>query len=242
MKKYFFGKRIYRCIIRKAGIGLLLLFVLFFRNHSHAQGLGDLAGPKFKASLDAAKEKEKGNSSTTKKVNYGFNIGVYFYAEFNRPNKNEVDEFIPAGGPHKENGFMLSGGIQYIKKGSKDKEGDGKTTLSYLELLIHLMYCQEVSNGYVYAGLGPYISYGIGGKFKGPGFSENAFGGDGGYKRFDAGPSLMAGYATTIGLSIDLSYELGLVNKSPDPSDYTSRNRAFSINVGYSLNKLFGKK
>jgi Outer membrane protein beta-barrel domain len=240
MKKNFFEKNIFKCASRATGIGLLLFSFLFIQNQLQAQGYDVLSGPKIQGSLDAAKEKEKGNSSTTKKVNYGFNIGVYFMAEFARPHKNEVDDFIPAGGPHKQNGFLLSSGIQYIKKGSKEKEGDGKTTLSYLELLLHLMYYQEVSKGFVYAGLGPYFSYGIGGKFKGSGFSQNAFGGDG-YKRFDAGPSLIAGYATPIGLSIDLSYELGLINKSPDPSDYTSKNSAFSINIGYSLNKLIGK-
>jgi len=39
------------------------------------------------------------------------------------------------------------------------------------------------------------------------------------------------------GLRFGLGYDLGLVNKSPAP-DYTSRNRSFSIRVGYSVDNI----
>ncbi len=61
-----------------------------------------------------------------------------------------------------------------------------------------------------------------------------------GYKRFDAGLNLEPGYRLSNSLQFTLRYEFGLADLSTDPSDYTSRNRSFSINVGYSIKKIIG--
>lgn len=221
---------------------LFLLSAFAGMNKASAQLLQQILSiSEIKASLDAAKEKEGGYSAVEKKADIGFNVGVFFAAKFGIPiSKNEVDNSFFEEKQKGEGGFALSLGLQYIRKGSKDKEGDAKTTLGYIELSPGLLYYRDFPGGSFYAGLGPYIAYGIGGKVSGSGFSEKAFSGDG-YKRFDAGPRIMAEYILPAGLSIGLAYEYGLVDKSSNPSDYTSKNRAFSIDVGYSLKKLFGK-
>jgi hypothetical protein len=68
---------------------------------------------------------------------------------------------------------------------------------------------------------------------------EPVFGSDG-YKRFDAGLHLTSGFRMASGLSFGIGYEWGIYDKSPTPSDFTSRNRTWSFNVGYSVDKIVG--
>lgn len=132
-------------------------------------------------------------------------------------------------------GMAFRTALAFAQKGSQ-LQGT-KVTLDYLELTEDLYFEHKFSdNGALFGGIGPYIAYGIGGKVSGGGFSENSFGGDG-YKHFDAGLNLMAGYRLSSGLFFHAGYDFGLVNKSPAP-DFTSRNRSFMLGVGYSFDLL----
>lgn len=82
----------------------------------------------------------------------------------------------------------------------------------------------------VFGGLGPDFAYGVGGKIKDPGFSQKAF--DLGFKRFDAGLTLTAGYKFNKRWSVRLAFDLGLANIEHESFDKT-KNRSFSVNVGY---------
>jgi hypothetical protein len=128
--------------------------------------------------------------------------------------------------------------VEFVEKGSKVT---GVTSrLNYLEGIADAVYYYSLPGGSaVYGGLGPFLSYGIGGKTGNGAGKVSSFGGDDGYKRFDAGLNVAAGYELPCTLRIGVEYDLGLYNDSPAP-DYTSRNRTFSINVGYSVNKIIG--
>ena len=57
-----------------------------------------------------------------------------------------------------------------------------------MQIPIVVVYMHDLGNDRkLFGGLGPYFAYGIGGKFKGDGFSEKVFDEDFGFKRFDAG-------------------------------------------------------
>ena len=115
---------------------------------------------------------------------------------------------------------------------------------NYIQLPLYALYHHPVgSSGAIYGGLGPYFAYGIGGKSKSPGFSDDTFGEDhGGYKRFDAGLGFKAGYEFNMGLYVDLTYEFGLANIAYPSMDVKSHMRGGGLDVGYSLSRMFVKK
>jgi len=135
------------------------------------------------------------------------------------------------------NGFGLATTGGYIGKGQKI--GGATEHLDYLEVSEAIAYLHQTPSGVLYGGLGPYVAYGLGGKVKYNGGSEPVFGSQG-YKRFDAGVHFQAGYRFKMGLSVGVGYDLGLYDKSNDPSDYTSTNRTMMFEVGYSVEKIIG--
>ncbi len=145
--------------------------------------------------------------------------------------------------------FALMTGLQLIGKGGKlnDFGGTDRVNLLYLEVPVYALYRHELpGKGLVFGGLGPYFGYGLTGKYKstfnGQTTSFNAFDkNNGGLRRFDGGLAFTAGYQLPSSLQFRLAYELGLANIETGPGNKTT-NRALSVSVGYSLNKLFGKE
>jgi hypothetical protein len=211
----------------------------------------------FEASYDSSNESEGGPSKLINGDDYGFNIALNWIGggpNGSAPKSSAGDwihthaytnDGIPASGFEGMSGPSADGKgqwlpatkLQFIQKGSKTD--NSRTKLNYLEVVEDAMYQYTFADqSAVYGGLGPYIAYGLGGNVKSGSFKAAAFGGQDGYKRFDAGLHLTGGYQLPVGLYFALGYEFGLVNKSPAP-DFTSRNRTFSIAVGYPLNKIF---
>jgi hypothetical protein len=203
-------------------------------------------------SLDESKEPEKGFSSQTVQSANGFNIALIVMGaksprlktKQNQLSDNQYITEDPAENPfdrpfaaaNNEGAFRIGGEIEFVQKGSKE---DGFTTReNYLEGVADAFYYYTFTNGNgLYGGLGPYIAYGVGGQTSDGSIKTPSFGPDA-YKRFDAGLNLKAGYQMTNGLMFELGYDLGLFDKSQDPSDYTSHNRNFSISIGYSIDKI----
>jgi hypothetical protein len=246
MKRYLSFEIIGGCIKKNGQWGLLFFSVFLFQNQCRAQDWAfdhpTLTPTQMKASYDIVNQKEGGNSAITHDAKGSFNLALMWRQALGGASsgKNDVGDFLPSK-PSVNSGLSLGETFQFIQKGSKEQMGGGKETLNYLEVLIDVIYHYNLSSGAVYGGLGPYIGYGIGGKFSGGGVSESSFGGTDGYKRFDAGLHGMVGYSFIMGLDVGVGYEFGLLNKAQGDSDFTSKNRAFSINVGYSLVKIFGK-
>jgi hypothetical protein len=212
---------------------------------------------------------QKGNSAETSKLLNALNTALNFMIEFDEydyDNKGARNAYGYKEVPYtrvyapyasykdykeaqipKTNNTALGiwTGLAYVQKGFSASSFDNTTTkahLNYLEVPVYAMakHKLESTGGSIFAGIGPYFGYGVGGNIKGGGFSTPSFGeNNGGYKRFDAGLGILGGYQFDFGLSIHLSYELGLTNIAYPSSDITAKNRAFSINVGYSLKKLF---
>lgn len=184
-------------------------------------------------SVDLSKEHEGGASALIPSTNVGYNVMVGIWSSNTKnldhtSSSAEGSEFAKsqAGG-----GIGFNAQFGFVKKGSK-LEGS-TTNLNYLELIGDVMYFYDVKGGgTLYGGLGPYVAYGIGGNVKFGDTKEAAFGGTDGYKRFDAGLNLQAGYKFPIGLKVGVGYDLGLVNKSKF-DDFTSKNRTLTFDVGY---------
>jgi len=137
--------------------------------------------------------------------------------------------------------ISLRYGLEYIGKGAKfpGSGADLGINLNYLAIPIDVIYHYPAGPGEIEGGLGPFFAYGIGGSSGG----VSSFGQDnGGFKRFDAGLNLQAGYKLNNGVSFRLVYDLGLANVEYADEDVKGHTRAFGINVGYQIGRLFRKK
>ena len=137
---------------------------------------------------------------------------------------------------------FFKGSLELIGKRSSD--GGSTTTLNYLEVPLYAIYKYHLDGagaGSIFGGLGPYLAYGIGGNVSDGGTKISAFDGDDGFRRFDAGLGITAGYQMPQGFSFRLAYELGLANIQKSNFGDKAENRGFSLNIGYPLDKLINK-
>lgn len=123
-----------------------------------------------------------------------------------------------------------------IGKGMKEKDQYGssylyKTTITYLELPLNILYKPTTAKASFFIGGGPAPAFYIG---------NNAFYyGDGAFKTFDFGINVLAGYEIPIGFSFNLHYTHGLSNISKDqgtngnPYSVKMKNRCFGLMIGY---------
>ena len=157
--------------------------------------------------------------SFSAKNNVGFNVGV------------SVD--IPM-----LESLYLQSGLYYTVKGYKLEEEDytEKATPSYLQIPILASYRYNFSDfTQLQINFGPYLAYGIGGKYKWDDEDEDEKFFDDDYnKRFDAGLTIGAGM--TFGhIFVGLNYDLGMTNILKDSDDGSLKNRSLSINLGYNF-------
>lgn len=139
--------------------------------------------------------------------------------------------------------FSFQPGLNFTQKGGKFNSndelfGDATLTFSYLELPLNVLYKAPAGNGKFFAGVGPSLAYGLGGKAKADGESEDIkFGGDENeddFKPFDFGGNIIAGYELSNGLSFSLNFNTTLNNFSHD-SDVKAKNTYFGLRIGYLL-------
>lgn len=225
----------------------------------------------YEASLEGTKRKYSGTSYTTASSDasdVGFNLMAMMFAGMtgltpkgNIPpqktslfetteslfastyrsgiNENGIGAEDAAGSAFKEN-IKLFTGVGFVMKNSKD--GQIKIRTNYVEVPIYATYLHPLDNGsHVFGGLGPYLAYGLGGKTKGPGFSEKSFDKDFGLKRFDGGLSFTAGYMLEAGFQGRIAFDFGLTDIDRIDEDKT-KNRTFSLNIGVPIGRLIKSK
>ena len=144
-------------------------------------------------------------------------------------------------------GFYVQPGVLYSQKGTEFKSND-ELQLSYIEVPVNLVYKPVLGTGRMLLGFGPYVGFGIDGKYKsasgaeGEVIFENEIPSSpepGVYvKRMDAGANLLAGYEFANKLSFQVNAQLGLMDIRPDapslPNDKSRwANTGFGLSVGY---------
>lgn len=159
--------------------------------------------------------------------------------------------------------FAVQPALLYSVKGTKtidafttgmgnNEEATTRYRYNYLELPVNFLYKGEAGRGKVFAGLGPYVAYGIGGKVTYKGYSAGTkksrqikFDGEDNTSNLeelhanaiDAGVNLLAGYEFKNGLLFSINYTSGFLDVSA--SDRTlEKHRYFGVSVGY----LFTRK
>lgn len=199
-------------------------------------------------SLDVSSQKQGGDSQEDDIIKTPTeNLGVLMalgLGEGGAGMRNDVGDFA-SDSKMKNDNFQFMTGLEYVGKGYKVKASGFKSTthLNYLEVPLDIVYEHPLSTGAFFAGAGPWLAYGIGGKIKSGGNSLPSFGEDnGGFKRFDFGLAILAGYRIHNGFCVHIAYDYGLANIGYASQDFTARNRSFSFNIGYDLAGLLGGK
>ena len=164
--------------------------------------------------------KNSGNDDLENKIKVGFNAGV--------------NAEIPVGID-----FFVQPGLLFSTKGAKSKNIDQTTSLSYVELPVNLIYKPELGEGKMLLGFGPYVAYGVGGKYELSGVETDIeFGNDlpSELKPFDAGANLLVGYEFSNNFSFQLNASLGMINLYNRPAGDTKskiKNTGFGLSLGY---------
>lgn len=139
--------------------------------------------------------------------------------------------------------LYIQTGLYFQEKGSKS---DGVTVNPmYLEIPVLASYRYNFSDAaQLQINFGPYLAYGIGGKFKyEDGDYDIDFFGDGedendnaGFKRFDCGLQVGAGITLAKHYYIGVAYEFGLTNISHGDEDgLKTKNKNWMVSVGYTF-------
>ncbi len=132
--------------------------------------------------------------------------------------------------------------LNLVSKGSKFNFEEVKTEsqLTYLELPLNFVY----NSGGFFGGIGPVLSYGLGGnetvtqgtetekmkvKFDGKEDGADEFSH---YKAFEFGGNIIAGYKLESGLFFNAHYNFGLSNIAPT-TEGTAKNNYFGFGIGY---------
>lgn len=133
-----------------------------------------------------------------------------------------------------------------VENPDTEEESTGKFRPFYLELPLNFVYTHEFTTGLrFYGGAGPSIAYGLFGKVKSDGVSEDAFA-DEGFKRFDFGINILAGIELHSGLTLGVNFTPGLANildmdkvEVPGIGTFETKmsNSVFGVSVGY----MFGR-
>lgn len=190
---------------------------------------------------------------TGSKTTFGLRGGVNFQ-NINGKNANDdklendlltgfhagVNAEIPVG-----TGSFVQPGILYTTKGAKLENSDNKIKISYIDVPVNFVYKPILGAGNMVLGFGPYVGFGIGGKFDNGNtetdieFTKTYNTGSTApqFKRLDAGANFLAGYEFVNKLSFQLNAQLGLVDINPEvpnANDKTNlRNTGWGLSLGY---------
>jgi hypothetical protein len=161
--------------------------------------------------------------------------------------------------------FYVQPAALYSGKGFKQDGGwlaapgnEFKAKASYIEVPVNLLYKPHLGIGNLLIGAGPYVGYGIGGKWKAEGqivvgdivlsenygdviFKNDVMDGEfGNYlygKPWDYGANILIGYEFLQKLTLQFNAQFGIANLEPEVSgttrDGSVRNRGYGISVGY---------
>lgn len=198
---------------------LFVCFLAVLSMQSFGQKIGLQGGINLAKMLD---KDDDGTYSDEYDMNLGFNAGVTFEMGFGSL-------------------FSLETGLIADTKGLKWEEAGSTTKVNLLYLDVPVLIKVGPSFGplKVFAAAGPYVGFGLTGKFKGEDESVDVSWGDdpeeNEFKRMDYGAKLGIG-AEVSKFTLGAYYALGLANISPYTEGGTKlQNRVISISVGYKF-------
>lgn len=221
--------------MKTRNIVVLVTLLMVFVSELNAQGFGIRAGVNFQN----INGKDSNGDQLENDLTTGFNIGVNYE--------------VPVG-----TDIYFQPGLLFSTKGTKSEFNElgldfkQKLSLSYIEVPLNIVFKPLLGSGHMLLGFGPYLAYGIGGKyilesggvedetdvtFQGE-VSESEMESDAFFmKPFDAGANFIIGYEMASMLSLQLNAQLGLLGINPDvPNEDDNtvwKNTGFGLSLGY---------
>lgn len=164
-------------------------------------------------------------------------------------------------------GLYLQPAAMYVGKGFKqnggglaDADKEFQAAAAYVEVPLHLLYKLWTGAGNLLVGAGPYVGYGLGGKWEAEGqvavgdiiltesrgdviFRNDVADGEfGNYlygKPWDYGANVIVGYQFTPRFTLQLHGQFGVANLTPDVDGKnpggSMRNKGYGISIGYGF-------
>lgn len=149
--------------------------------------------------------------------------------------------------------FHVQPGLLFTTKGSSGSNGNFQTTVSYLELPINLVFKTGAGSGNFFAGLGPYVAFGIGGRRK---YEDDnvtvkqdiKFRSSVNYalelvnpylRRLDAGGNFLIGYEFSQPFLVQFNLQAGLANIAPRVENSDAQASYKNFGVQFSLGYRF---
>ncbi|MBC7850575.1 MAG: PorT family protein [Chitinophagaceae bacterium] len=126
--------------------------------------------------------------------------------------------------------------LLYSQKGAKFTSKTGgweKITNRTIEVPLNVVYKADLLFAKLYAGGGPVINYGIGGKSQLDQQTTRLYKGASNYRRLDLSANAVAGLEFRNGLFVSVNYQYGLrdVNKT----SVNVKNRSFGVSIGQTI-------
>lgn len=191
-----------------------------------------------------------GKSVDGTKLLPGFNAGLTFDIPI-------ADEFyIQPGALFSTKGSKITGAANEDFFGTEASKDDYfKLNGYYLEVPVNFLYKPALGNGNMLLGVGPYVAYGLGGRYKDVYAGESnkgkvefindyddqsadenkvTYG-----KPFDFGGNLLVGYEFANRFSAQLNAQLGLANLEPKDSGEKPESKFKNVGFGVSLGYKF---
>ncbi|SFC04011.1 Outer membrane protein beta-barrel domain-containing protein [Parapedobacter composti] len=204
-----------------------------------------------------------GSPAFAQELGYGFRAGVNFpsYSLSNNFSAGSTVNFqvgafvdVPLVGDFLSlqpglslQGKGAAGGEWFFNAGEPNDPAldDFKQNTMWLDIPVNVVGKLQIpAGGFVFAGLGPYLGFGLSGKNtidgeeiteQGSGFK---FGRDDSLRGLDYGVNFSLGYQLPLGVHLVGGYGLGLANLAPRNEfnyNHTQKNSVWSISLGYSL-------
>lgn len=163
------------------------------------------------------------------------------------------------------NPFFFQSGILYTTKGFKNADAvKVSTTARYVEIPLNIIYKPPIAREHLFVGLGPYIAYGLGGKWNMPASSDGpsprpAFSGDLQFvndthrynyyfitpgEKYTFGKALDWGFNILVGgafqqFSIQLNGQFGMANIAPKVDGEATSDKLRNVGIGLSVGYKF---
>ncbi len=135
--------------------------------------------------------------------------------------------------------FFVQPGIFYSQRGMDDLGSTFSARVDYVEIPVNLLLKAPLGKGRLFIGGGPFVAFGVGGKFTQRGVSTDIVFGDNipsNYKRFDAGLNFCGGFQAANGVILRGFVHTGLTNIRPaGTSDQGIRNWGYGFSIGYLI-------
>lgn len=188
-------------------------------------------------------------------LGYGLRAGVNIpkYSIENGSTKTNTGFFVTGylDAPISPN-FSIQPGLSLQSKGAKNSVSSSVGTVERKQSIMSLDIPVNAvakfptgDSGNFFIGAGPYVGFGLSGKNKWSGSTDNSTvrgdedvkfgsGSDKDLKSTDFGVNFLAGYQLSNGFQINAGYGLGLTNLAPTDNG-SIKNRVWSVGIGFGL-------